>query len=170
MLASRHYADDARLTAFLADARVAEIDQLRLGAEDRAASRRGGRPVSALRPHHGVGHRRAAGGAGSRGRHGAALDGAAARYGKPRWENPHFICRGRDAAHRDRRGLQPGDPAAARLLLAGALVAFPTETVYGLGADATSNAAVAAVFTAKGRPHFNPLICHYPTPMPRSAT
>ena len=58
--------------------------------------------------------------------------------------------------------LQPGDPAAAALLLAGELVAFPTETVYGLGADATSNSAVAAVFAAKGRPHFNPLICHYP--------
>ena len=60
------------------------------------------------------------------------------------------------------RRLSPGDPAAAALLLAGQLVAFPTETVYGLGADATSNTAVAAVFTAKGRPHFNPLICHYP--------
>ncbi|WP_158743352.1 L-threonylcarbamoyladenylate synthase [Acidisphaera sp. L21] len=58
--------------------------------------------------------------------------------------------------------LLPGDPRAAELLLAGSLVAFPTETVYGLGADATSNTAVAAVFTAKGRPHFNPLICHYP--------
>ena len=58
--------------------------------------------------------------------------------------------------------LQPGDPEAAALLRAGELVAFPTETVYGLGADATSNTAVAAVFTAKGRPHFNPLICHYP--------
>ncbi len=58
--------------------------------------------------------------------------------------------------------LRPGDPAAASLLLAGELVAFPTETVYGLGADATRNTAVAAVFAAKGRPHFNPLICHYP--------
>ena len=58
--------------------------------------------------------------------------------------------------------LLPGDPAAAALLLAGELVAFPTETVYGLGADATRNTAVAAVFAAKGRPHFNPLICHYP--------
>ncbi len=58
--------------------------------------------------------------------------------------------------------LHPGDGAAAALLLAGELVAFPTETVYGLGADATSNTAVAAVFVAKGRPHFNPLICHYP--------
>ena len=60
------------------------------------------------------------------------------------------------------RRLGPDDPEAAVLLLAGQLVAFPTETVYGLGADATSNAAVAAIFTAKGRPHFNPLICHYP--------
>ncbi len=60
------------------------------------------------------------------------------------------------------RTLQPGDPDAAALLSAGKLVAFPTETVYGLGADATSNAAVQSVFVAKGRPHFNPLICHYP--------
>jgi L-threonylcarbamoyladenylate synthase len=59
------------------------------------------------------------------------------------------------------RRLLPGDPAAAALLLAGELVAFPTETVYGLGADATSNTATAAIYTAKGRPHFNPLICHY---------
>jgi L-threonylcarbamoyladenylate synthase len=49
---------------------------------------------------------------------------------------------------------------AARLLREGRLVAFPTETVYGLGADATSDAAVASVFAAKGRPHFNPLISH----------
>ena len=53
-------------------------------------------------------------------------------------------------------------PRAAALLRAGALVAFPTETVYGLGADATNGQAVAAVFAAKGRPSFNPLICHYP--------
>jgi len=52
---------------------------------------------------------------------------------------------------------------AAALLLDGKLVAFATETVYGLGADATDNHAVAAIFDAKGRPHFNPLICHYPT-------
>ena len=50
---------------------------------------------------------------------------------------------------------------AAELLRAGALVAFPTETVYGLGADATNDRAVAAIFDAKGRPHFNPLICHF---------
>jgi 3'(2'),5'-bisphosphate nucleotidase/tRNA threonylcarbamoyl adenosine modification protein (Sua5/YciO/YrdC/YwlC family) len=50
---------------------------------------------------------------------------------------------------------------AAALLRGGELVAFPTETVYGLGADATNGRAVAAVFAAKGRPRFNPLICHY---------
>jgi L-threonylcarbamoyladenylate synthase len=49
---------------------------------------------------------------------------------------------------------------AARLIRAGELVAFPTETVYGLGADATSEAAVARIFEAKGRPQFNPLISH----------
>ena len=51
---------------------------------------------------------------------------------------------------------------AAALLRAGELVAFPTETVYGLGADARNGRAVAAIFEAKGRPHFNPLICHFP--------
>ena len=49
---------------------------------------------------------------------------------------------------------------AARSIRAGRLVAFPTETVYGLGADATDDRAVAAVFEAKGRPRFNPLIVH----------
>jgi len=49
---------------------------------------------------------------------------------------------------------------AARLLRDGRLVAFPTETVYGLGADATNGRAVAAIFEAKGRPRFNPLIVH----------
>ncbi len=55
-----------------------------------------------------------------------------------------------------------GIAAAAGMLRAGALVAFGTETVYGLGADATDPAALARVFAAKGRPRFNPLICHYP--------
>ncbi len=50
--------------------------------------------------------------------------------------------------------------AAAQLLREGRLVAFPTETVYGLGADATNDTAVAGVFAAKGRPEFNPLIVH----------
>ncbi|GBF74579.1 threonylcarbamoyl-AMP synthase [Paenibacillus sp. 598K] len=50
--------------------------------------------------------------------------------------------------------------AAAALLRAGKLVAFPTETVYGLGADAGNDEAVAAIFAAKGRPSDNPLIVH----------
>jgi L-threonylcarbamoyladenylate synthase len=49
---------------------------------------------------------------------------------------------------------------AARILRAGGLVAFPTETVYGLGGDATSGRAVAKIYAAKGRPAFNPLIAH----------
>lgn len=49
---------------------------------------------------------------------------------------------------------------AAQRLAAGGLVSFPTETVYGLGADATSDKAVASIFAAKGRPEFNPLIVH----------
>jgi L-threonylcarbamoyladenylate synthase len=56
---------------------------------------------------------------------------------------------------------EPGIARAAVLLRAGELVAFATETVYGLGADATNPRAVAAVFEAKHRPRFNPLICHY---------
>jgi L-threonylcarbamoyladenylate synthase len=53
---------------------------------------------------------------------------------------------------------------AAAALRCGALVAFPTETVYGLGADATNARAVAAIFEAKGRPRFNPLIMHVASP------
>ena len=49
---------------------------------------------------------------------------------------------------------------AATALRDGKLVAFPTETVYGLGGDATSDRAVAAIYAAKGRPSFNPLIVH----------
>jgi L-threonylcarbamoyladenylate synthase len=56
-----------------------------------------------------------------------------------------------------------GITEAAALLRAGQLVAFPTETVYGLGADATDEAAVAAIYAAKTRPSFNPLIAHYAT-------
>jgi len=54
--------------------------------------------------------------------------------------------------------------AAAQALREGRLVAFPTETVYGLGADATNGEAVARVYAAKGRPSFNPLIAHVPDP------
>lgn len=53
-----------------------------------------------------------------------------------------------------------GFDRAAAILRSGELVAFPTETVYGLGGDATSDIAVARIFEAKGRPRFNPLIVH----------
>ena len=56
-----------------------------------------------------------------------------------------------------------GIARAAALLSAGETVAFPTETVYGLGADARNDTAVAKIFEAKGRPSFNPLIVHLPT-------
>jgi L-threonylcarbamoyladenylate synthase len=59
--------------------------------------------------------------------------------------------------------LQPdaeGLARAAEILRQGGLVSFPTETVYGLGADARNDRAVAAIFAAKGRPSFNPLIVH----------
>lgn len=60
--------------------------------------------------------------------------------------------------------IRPADRAgiaeAAAILRRGGLVAFPTETVYGLGADAGNDRAVAAIFAAKGRPRFNPLIVH----------
>ena len=55
---------------------------------------------------------------------------------------------------------QDGIASAAALLRQGGLVAFPTETVYGLGADATNGQAVAGIYEAKGRPSFNPLIVH----------
>ncbi len=55
-----------------------------------------------------------------------------------------------------------GIAAAAALLCRGGLVGFPTETVYGLGADATSAEAVAGIYAAKDRPRFNPLIAHVP--------
>ena len=52
---------------------------------------------------------------------------------------------------------------AAEVLAKGGLVAFPTETVYGLGADACDDQAVAGIYQAKGRPSFNPLIVHFAT-------
>ena len=63
------------------------------------------------------------------------------------------------------RTLAPDDAglaSAAHLLAAGELVAFPTETVYGLGGDARDDRAVARIYEAKGRPSFNPLIVHLP--------
>ena len=55
---------------------------------------------------------------------------------------------------------EAGVARAAAILRGGGLVAFPTETVYGLGADATNGEAVARLYAAKGRPRFNPLIAH----------
>jgi len=67
-----------------------------------------------------------------------------------------------------RTRLLPADAAgiaeAGRLIRDGRLVALPTETVYGLGADATDGRAVAAIYEAKGRPSFNPLIAHVGEP------
>ena len=53
---------------------------------------------------------------------------------------------------------------AVQILNQGGLVAFPTETVYGLGADATDDTAVASIYEKKGRPSFNPLIAHVDSP------
>ena len=67
------------------------------------------------------------------------------------------------SAHQDDRLIAPdvqGIEAAARALKDGKLVAFPSETVYGLGADATNDHAVTAIYAAKDRPTFNPLIVH----------
>jgi L-threonylcarbamoyladenylate synthase len=65
---------------------------------------------------------------------------------------------------KDRMITRQATPAAiaegGEFIAEGKLVAFPTETVYGLGGDATNSRAVAAIFDAKGRPSFNPLICH----------
>src|ERR1700759_3010240 len=61
------------------------------------------------------------------------------------------------------RILPPGaaaTAAAAQVLAEGGLIGFPTETVYGLGADASNAQAVARLYQAKGRPAFNPLIAH----------
>ncbi|WP_306262945.1 L-threonylcarbamoyladenylate synthase [Pararhizobium sp. IMCC21322] len=64
----------------------------------------------------------------------------------------------------EHQGLMPQGPEAAvaalALLAEGQLVGLPTETVYGLAADATSDRTVAQIYAAKGRPSFNPLICH----------
>ena len=66
-------------------------------------------------------------------------------------------------AETEKLGTNPADiRRAAEFLTSGSLVAFPTETVYGLGADATNATAVAAIFEAKQRPSFNPLIVHVP--------
>jgi len=67
---------------------------------------------------------------------------------------------GTDLATRIVMAGDAGVAEAARVLAAGGLVAFPTETVYGLGADAGNGEAIARLYAAKGRPAFNPLIAH----------
>ena len=64
-------------------------------------------------------------------------------------QKPQRVISGSKGLQRARLAIQAGD-----------IVAFPTETVYGLGADATNNQAVAKIFKTKGRPRFNPLIVH----------
>jgi L-threonylcarbamoyladenylate synthase len=70
----------------------------------------------------------------------------------PRWNVKHLIIN--DA------NLAEAAAEAAAVLRGGELVGLPTETVYGLAADAANGEAVARIFEAKGRPSFNPLICH----------
>lgn len=69
-----------------------------------------------------------------------------------------------EGATEGRKAGPEGIQAAAAVLDRGGLAAFPTETVYGLGGDARSGAAVARIYEAKGRPSFNPLIAHVATP------
>jgi L-threonylcarbamoyladenylate synthase len=74
--------------------------------------------------------------------------------GSDRWQGEGQL------RHHGQEEIEAQIAGAARALAAGGLVLLPTETVYGLGADAADPAAVAAIFEAKGRPHFNPLIAH----------
>lgn len=73
---------------------------------------------------------------------------------------------GADPLNEPRSRILPATPAnlerAGRLIRKGGLVAFPTETVYGLGGDATNDQAIAQIFASKARPAFNPLIVHLP--------
>ena len=132
-----------------------------LGAEILPRGGGRGRHLRPLRPDHGMGQRRRPGDRGSGGRRGGGpgLRAAPLRQGGLAQPGFRLLRRGMTAATR----LLPASAVdeAAALLRGGALVAFPTETVYGLGADATNGRAVAAIFAAKGRPRFNPLICHY---------
>ena len=162
VLASRSHGSDARLTRFLEGRPIAivtnmgsalKVCRLAEGAGDLYP--RFGRTME-------WGHGRAPGRARGRGRRDAqprrrrdAL--RQARLGEPRLRL-HRLLGLTEVLADDGAGLD----RAAMLLRDGQLVAFATETVYGLGADARNARAVAAVFDAKGRPHFNPLICHYP--------
>lgn len=86
----------------------------------------------------------------------------ASRMSSPDAPPPASVGRStrRLAARGSPRAMADAARAGAEIVRAGGLVAFPTETVYGLGADAGDPQAVAAVYAAKGRPAFNPLIAH----------
>src|SRR4051794_11030352 len=75
---------------------------------------------------------------------------------------PHLLRRGgrSSLARRTRTPMSNDLAKAVEILKQGGLVAFPTETVYGLGADATNSSAIKKIFEAKGRPSTNPLIVH----------
>jgi L-threonylcarbamoyladenylate synthase len=78
--------------------------------------------------------------------------------------NRDFVARGSaPPARQEMAADAAGIAEAARILRGGGLVALATETVYGLAADATSDAAVARIYAAKARPSFNPLIAHVPS-------
>ena len=138
---------------------VAERDPGGLVTEILPDRRGQGRHLSALRPDQRMGHRRGPGcarGGRRRGRDDRRPD-PALRQARLRQSALHSS---------DQRREMIAEPTAAtiaeaaKLLREGGLVAFPTETVYGLGGDATNERAVAAIFEAKGRPQFNPLISH----------
>ncbi|SNY92537.1 translation factor SUA5 [Cohaesibacter sp. ES.047] len=81
----------------------------------------------------------------------------------PLWHPHSFSIDARSGKALEPLADESGFEVACQLLEKGGLVAVPTETVYGLAADATSPAAVARIFAAKDRPSFNPLISHLPS-------
>lgn len=76
------------------------------------------------------------------------------------WSTRHIVINSGVDNHVDKLSKHPHIQEAAQLIKAGEVVAFPTETVYGLGASALSNQAVEKIYKAKGRPSDNPLIVH----------
>ena len=161
MLVPRQKGHEAALEAHLGGKRAASVEAL--GSALKFCRLAEGAADLYVRPGRTMewGHGRAASGAGG-GRRLATDHGRwrpclwQAGLGQSRLRLPRRALT--EILHPDAGGLA----RAAGLLRDGALVAFGTETVYGLGADATNGRAVAAIFEAKGRPHFNPLICHFP--------
>ena len=79
------------------------------------------------------------------------------------WQPLHFDINPQTGAPGAILSKDPGFSRASKILADGGLVAVPTETVYGLAADATNAEAVASIYQAKNRPSFNPLISHLPS-------